>query len=359
MPENRLIELLTRKMAGEASDSELHELDEMLSEHPDAIDTEEIFTQIWNAKVQEEDVNYFYKKHKKKYQDQFESTESLEAFAPRESWFKKHRFTSAAIFSLLTLTCSAYYIFSSTQKTTTATVSEYTHIVAGKGIRKAITLPDGTKVWLNGDSKLSYNAKMNEEDTRRVSLTGEAFFDVAHDKEHPFIIRTDKVSIKVLGTAFNVSAYPNDKKCETTLLRGSIELTVNDDSKQKFLLKPAEKFALINEEREKTPKNGIHQNEGGTLVIEHVTLVKVANKEYVAETSWTDNTLIFDNESLEDIATKLERWYNVKITISGQSIGKYRFTGAFENETVEQALSALQIIKSFNFKINENDITIY
>ena len=116
---------------------------------------------------------------------------------------------------------------------------------------------------------------------------------------------------------------------------------------------------MINEEREKTPKNGIHQNEGGTLVIEHVTLVKVANKEYVAETSWTDNTLIFDNESLEDIATKLERWYNVKITISGQSIGKYRFTGAIENETVEQALSALQIIKSFNFKINENDITIY
>jgi ferric-dicitrate binding protein FerR (iron transport regulator) len=214
-------------MAGEATESELHELDELLSEHPDAIYTEDIFAQIWNSKVKEEDVNYFYRKHKKKYQDQFESTESLEAFAPRESWLKKHRFAAAAIFTFIALTSSAYYIFSSTQKTIT-TPSEY-HIVAGKGIRKAISLPDGTKVWLNGDSKLTYNAKMNEEDTRLVSLTGEAFFDVAHDKEHPFIIRTDKVSIKVLGTAFNISAYPNDKKCETTLLRGSIELTVNDN----------------------------------------------------------------------------------------------------------------------------------
>ena len=358
MPENRLIELLTRKMAGEASDEELHELEEILSDYPDAIYTEDIFNQIWNSNVKEEDVNFFYKKHRKKYQDQFEAVDTHESFVPRESWFKKHRFSAAAIFTLLALTSSGYYIFSSTQKTT-VTTSEYTNIVAGKGIRKAVTLPDGTKVWLNGDSKLSYDAKMNEGDTRTVSLTGEAFFDVAHDKEHPFIIRTDKVSIKVLGTAFNISAYPNDNKCETTLLRGSIELTVNDDSKQKFLLKPAEKFALIKEEKEKPSDNNIHHHQGGTLVIEHLTLVKVANKEYVAETSWTDNKLIFDNESLEEITAKLERWYNVKITISGQSIGKYRFTGAFENETVEQALTALQIIKSFNFKINQNDVTIY
>jgi len=358
MPENRLIELLTRKMAGEASEEELHELEEILTEHPDAMYTEEIFTQIWHSKVKEEDSNYFYRKHKKKYQDQFASTESIEAFAPRENWFKKHRITAVAILTLLTIFGSGYFILPSAPKSTNK-VSEYKSIVAGKGIRKAITLPDGTKVWLNGDSKLTYNVKMNEGDTRMVSLTGEAFFDVAHDKEHPFVIRTDKVSIKVLGTAFNVSAYPNDKKCETTLLRGSIELTVNDDSNQKFLLKPAEKFALISEEREKTSDNSIHKNEGGKLVIEHLTIVKVANKEYVAETSWTDNKLIFDNESLEEIAAKLERWYNVKITFSGQSIGKYRFTGAFENETVEQALTALQIIKSFNFKINENDITIY
>jgi ferric-dicitrate binding protein FerR (iron transport regulator) len=201
MPENRLIELLTRKMAGEASDEELHELEEILSDHPDAIYTEDIFNQIWDSKVKEEDVNYFYKKHRKKYQDQFEPTDSLETFVPRKSWFKKHRFAVAAVFTLFALTSSGYYIFSSTQKTTTTT-SEYTNIVAGKGIRKAVTLPDGTKVWLNGDSKLSYDSKMNEEDTRTVSLSGEAFFDVAHDKEHPFIIRTDKVSIKVLGTCF-------------------------------------------------------------------------------------------------------------------------------------------------------------
>lgn len=358
MPENRIIELLTRKMAGETSEEELHELEELLSEHPDALYTEDIFTQIWNSKVKEEDSDYFYKKHKKKYQDQFESKENSETFTVRESWFKQHRFVAAAIIMLLVLIGSGYFILSSASNTGGAK-SEYTNIVAGKGIRKVITLPDGTKVWLNGDSKLSYNSKMKEGENRMVSLTGEAFFDVAHDKEHPFIIRTDKVSIKVLGTAFNVSAYPNDKKCETTLLRGSIELTVNDDSKQKFLLKPAEKFALINEEKEKMPKNGIHQSKGGTLVIEHLTLVKVANKEYVAETSWTDNKLIFDNESLEEITAKLERWYNVQITISSQSIGKYRFTGAFENETVEQALTALQIIKSFNFKINQNDITIY
>src|SRR5690606_28811338 len=91
-------------------------------------------------------------------------------------------------------------------------------IMTQKGVRKQLVLPDGTKVWLNADSKLSYDNSMNDNDVRSVDLEGEAFFDVAKDVDRPFLIETKEISIKVLGTVFNVKAYPDEDKTETTLL---------------------------------------------------------------------------------------------------------------------------------------------
>lgn len=356
MIDKRLIELLTKKLAGEASQHELIELKTLLSEYPDASDTEDIFNQIWDSPIIEEDISSPYERHKMKYGSSLDSLHQTETVIDSvSSEPARFRYTLAGLGLVLLLVSLGLLVF----RNRPPGLAKFTQIIAGKGVRKPVILPDGTKAWLNGDSRLSYDPKMKNASTRLVSLAGEAFFDVAPDAQHPFIIDAGKVSIKVLGTVLNVMAYPNEKKCETTLLRGSVELTINDDSKQKFLLKPSEKFTL-GDQPEKTTRNGPGNNGGTTLLIEHITQVKAAGKEYVPETSWIDNKLVFENETLDEIVLKLARWYpNVKLNIA-DTVGHYRFTGVFENETIERVLAAMQLIQSFKIKKNEEEeIMIY
>ena len=360
MEEKRIIELLTRKLAGEASEDELIELNELKDKYPDTLYTEEVFTEIWNSKVKVEDVDFFYRRHKKKYRNEFEAWNDVQSANHfRDAKHNRNKYLIGSLCIVLLLAVPAFlFIYPPTK---TARVPPHTQMISGKGVRKSVTLPDGTNVWLNADSRLSYDANMNGNIVRVVELAGEAFFDVVHIQDRPFIIHTHKVSIKVLGTAFNVKAYPNDKKCETTLIRGKIELSTNVGAKQKIILNPSEKFSVI--ESETKGRNGKTNGDGAydssTLLIEHVTPVRLANKEYVPEISWTENKLIFENESLEELAPKLERWFNLKINIVGKNPAGYRFSGAFANETIEQALTAMQLIKPFNFTINDKNVTIY
>ena len=353
MLEKRLIELLTRKMAGELSSNELLELNEILSSYPEALQEEEIFRQIWNSKPEVEDVALFYERHRNEYRDALVfAGEKHFTSGPKNRLIRYRLFAVASILAIIIIVGVFGYQNSFSK-------DSFKQIIAGKGVRKLLTLPDGTKVWLNADSRLTYDPEMTGAKQRLVTLNGEAFFDVAHDRQHPFVINANRVIIKVLGTAFNVKAYPGDAKCETTLIRGSIELTINDGSKQKFILKPSEKIALIDEEDKKYEKESEHSQKGKTLLIQHITPIAGEDGEYIPETSWTENRLVFENETLKEIALKLERWYNVKIRIENPEATNYHFTGPFTNETIEQVLTAMQLIKPFKFKINNNDVTIH
>ena len=352
MLEKRLIELLTRKMAGELSSTELIELNDILSSYPAALQEEEIFNKIWAFKPEAEDVALFYERHKNNYKEALVFEDEKHSNIAKTRLI---RYRLLAVVSILAIIISVGFF----GYQNSFSKDSFKQIIAGKGVRKLLTLPDGTKVWLNADSRLSYDPEMAAANQRLVTLTGEAYFDVTHDKQHPFIINANKVTIKVLGTAFNVKAYPGDAKCETTLIRGSVELTINDGSKQKFILKPSEKMALIDEEEGKCAEGNEHPRKGKTLMIEHITPVTIEDGEYLPETSWTENRLVFENETLKEIALKLERWYNVKIRIETPEATDYHFTGSFTNETIEQVITAMQLIKPFKFKINNNDITIH
>lgn len=352
MLEKRLIELLTRKMAGELSSNELLELNDILSSYPEACHEDEVFRQIWNSKPEEEDVAVFYERHKNKYRDSLKfAGEKYFTSGFKNRLIRYKLFAVASILAIIIIAGVFGYQNSFSK-------NSFKQIIAGKGVRKLLTLPDGTKVWLNADSRLTYDPEMTEAKQRLVTLTGEAYFDVAHDKQHPFIINANMITVKVLGTAFNIKAYPGDPKCETTLIKGSVELTINDGSKQMFTLKPSEKIALINEEDKSYTTTNDHPRNGKTLLIEHVTPMAGEDGEYIPETSWTENRLVFENETLEDIALKLERWYNIKISITNEEAANYHFTGSFTNETIGQVLTAMQLIKPFKFKLNNNDITI-
>ncbi len=161
------------------------------------------------------------------------------------------------------------------------------------GSKSHLVLPDGTLVWLNAGSRIVYDKNFGAA-LREVSLTGEAFFDVARNAEKPFLIHTARIDIKVLGTRFNVRSYPTDQTTEATLIRGSIEVSIKDRPSEKIILKPNEKLVVANDDstlhRNVAGRSGV--NTGESLVnIRKPTFEPVTCD--VVETSWVVNKLIF------------------------------------------------------------------
>jgi transmembrane sensor len=347
MDEQRIVELLTRKIAGEASSQELGELSYLLTKYPEAVYYEALLEQVWELGKPEKSVSQsdVFSKHKSKFSDELKfsnKNRGIKGFIRRPAMM---------LIALVCLVVSSVVLVLHRSK---PSVSKNIEVIAGKGVRKEVKLPDGTIVRLNSESKISYDADMLDKDLREVSLTGEAYFNVAHDKKRAFIATTHKIAVRVLGTEFNIKEYPGESRSETTLLKGSIELSLNARSEQKFLLKPSEKFALV-ESKHKSLK----KEENSVMVIEYITPVTVGNKEYISEISWVENKLVFENESFEDLLPKLERWYNVRIDLQDPEIKSFRFTGIFTNENIVQALEAMKLIKSFNFKLTANEVKIY
>lgn len=225
----------------------------------------------------------------------------------------------------------------------------------GKGEKKVIILPDSTKLWLNAGSELRVDKEFGKEN-RQVYLTGEALFDVTHNKALPFIVHIDKYDIKVLGTLFNVKAYPGDKQSETSLIRGKVEIQMTNSSR-KILLSPNQKVIINKNGDDPMVKDGkrLLLHEAGFALL---PLSYNEKDSAVIETAWAQNRLEIVNESFEEIKGKLERWYNVKIKFTGSEVGKYTFSATFEKETISQVLKALQYAYHFNYDIKENEITI-
>jgi transmembrane sensor len=361
MEEKRIIQLLTRKLADEANQTELEELDLLLTLHPNAVYYEEIMRQFWlpaskNLETSET-FDEIFEKHMLRLSEAVNNDMPVEHEAHIEtnnsSNNKVFRYTLACFLPFLIL-IGGYFLW-----TSNSTPLKTTIIIAGRGMRKEFKLPDGTQVWLNAESELRYSANLFKNGKREVSLSGEAFFDVSHDKHHPFVVRTDKYAIKVLGTAFNVNAYPDNEKSTTTLIRGSIELLINSIADQKITLCPSERLALTIHNAVNDKKQKVRTLEDVTLKLDHITPLKIGRNEYVPETSWKEDKLVFQNETLEELLPKLERWFNVRIKVENQKALTYQFTGIFTNESIGQALAAMKIIKRFNYSCHDNYIAIY
>ncbi|HZK64875.1 MAG TPA: FecR family protein, partial [Puia sp.] len=198
---------------------------------------------------------------------------------------------------------------------------------------------------------------------REVNLEGEAFFDVVKDASHPFIVHTSAINVKVLGTAFNIKSYPGDKIIETTLLRGMVEITRKDDpSAPKVILKPNEKL-VINKTQEpiRPSSQAAAHSDTGAEGMSNISITPVPMNipdSDKAETAWMYNKLVFDGDSFEELAAKMERWYNIKITFKNDQLFKYRFKGVFNNETVKEALDALQLTAAFTYNIKGNIVVL-
>jgi transmembrane sensor len=219
-------------------------------------------------------------------------------------------------------------------------------------------LPDGSKVWLNSESRIEYNRNFNDT-IREVTLEGEAFFDVVKDKTRPFIVHTSDIDIRVLGTAFNVKSYPKEPSIETTLIRGLIEVTnKNEPTSPKVILYPQNKLVFNKVAAPTQPASPQSKAIALHKPFAIAALPRNVADSALVETSWIYNKLIFDGETLRDNAAKMERWYGVKIKFRGDKVGNTPIRYPLANETVEEALKALQIIEPFNYKRNGNEIEI-
>jgi ferric-dicitrate binding protein FerR (iron transport regulator) len=247
----------------------------------------------------------------------------------------------------------------------------YNQIMTTKGQKSQIILSDGTKVWLNSETIFKYPAAFNE-NKREVFLEGEAFFEVQKkDDKIPFLVKTSDIDIEVLGTSFNVMAYADEETIEATLVAGSINLVrkgLKPSPDQNVILKPNQKVTLIKKGSRvilseveidkpaliKSDKTAETISPGGK---EQMLISSKVNIEL--HTAWKDDLLVFKSETFENIAYKLERWYDVKIHIQNEELKDYRYTGKFTHkETLNQVLEILNLTTPINYTFKQNDLYI-
>lgn len=239
----------------------------------------------------------------------------------------------AAVF-LLALGC--YSLFLSPKSDMTGAIAlQSVHAPAGE--RAEITLSDGTKVWLNAKSTLTFPNQFEKTD-RIVELDGEAYFDVTHDENKKFIVKTHLYDIKVFGTEFNVNAYSENNYFETALINGSVEVT-SDKTGEKIILEPDKRVYTDTESN-------------------RLLLADIGQQDQFL---WRNGLLYFEDQKVEDILEKLELYYDVTIEVKNTTILTHRYTGKFwTNDGVEQILRVLQLRHNFKYtKENMNKITIY
>ncbi|MDH5826287.1 FecR family protein [Sphingobacterium faecium] len=222
-------------------------------------------------------------------------------------------------------------------------------VALAKGQQRLIILEDGTKVTLNASSKIVYPTSFKDATNRQVTLIGEAYFDVAKDPNKPFLIHTPRMQISVLGTAFNVRDYAEESSAETALIHGKVSISQSGVKKQKYILTPKEKFVV-------SAMSSAHQKSISPSEIissnNDVAIQKfdISDKDGSAiETEWMLNRMTIIDESLSEIAKKLERIYDVKINISNPSVAKQRYSATFDQEKLTNILKALQTVQHFNY----------
>ncbi|WP_125718811.1 FecR family protein [Flavobacterium ustbae] len=215
----------------------------------------------------------------------------------------------------------------------------YNTIKIPYGKKFRLQLSDGTFVHLNSGTTLKYPVKFIAGENRQVFLEGEAFFDVAKDKKHPFIVNADELNVRVLGTHFNVSNYPEDVATDVVLVEGSVGMygyKQDFDASKNTILKPGFK--------------GSFNKQNATI----------STKAVITDiyTSWINGGLTFRNMTFKNIITKLERRYNVTIINKNEKLANEKFNASFKEESIENVMSYFNDIHGINYTIKNNQILI-
>lgn len=252
-------------------------------------------------------------------------------------------------------------------KNSTAPVSQSINkLVVPLGSRALFTLSDGTVVTLNAGSTINVSRDYGI-NNRIVQLDGEGYFNIARDTNNPFVVETPFLSVRALGTEFNIKAYSVDRTIETTLVSGSVQIEpVKEINQGKItVLKPNQKITFYKEDSVFISGPGENEKEAPSRA-ESVKKIRTASPaRLVTEdvnvdpvTSWKENRWIFEQQSLAQIAVDLERKFDVQIVFNSEKLKSYRFTGTILAEPIEQVLVALSMTAPINYRIRGRVVTL-
>lgn len=260
---------------------------------------------------------------------------------------KPHLWIRVAV--LLLVACTASLLYSSHVATQEVTETiEYEQKETGSGEKMRFTLPDGTQVHLNAESRLEYTRQFAG-GTRDVHLSGEAYFDVAHDAERPFRVHTDELTTRVLGTSFNVRSYPEDEQVVIAVASGSVAVSDVERADGGW----GEGSAELSGKEPIVLREG--QWLGYTVASQRFETGAGDLSEYVA---WNDGILLHHNKKLSYVATQLERWYGVEISFESEELKDCMIRGEYRNEILADVLVAIGYAFNIDYRIDGRQVTL-
>ena len=322
---NEIEELLIAYFSGDLSDEKNAIVETWRQGSPE---NEELFKEMlfgWNA------IPYLQE------MEQFNSFEALKKINPRLNkinginWISILQRVAAVL--IIPLLVYAAYITSSNISLKQLTESKpiIHKLTSRQGSVSQVTLTDGTKVWLNSGATLQFPLSFTGE-KREVKLTGEAFFEVAKNKKHPFIVNANEINIEALGTSFNVVSYNDESSLEVVLVTGVVKLSANDNKNK------VREIGVMHPDQRVIYAKKTHEATFGEVDVD----------KYIA---WRDGILVFKDDSMEEVIKRLSHWFNIEITVQDTEINDYNYKATFSHETLLQVLDLLKISAPIDYRI--------
>ena len=271
------------------------------------------------------------------------------------------RIAASWVFIIILAGAFGWYMQESRSDESKPMIAATTTIQAKMGSQSIINMPDGTKIWLNGGSHLTYSNTYGEQD-RVVQLLGEGCFDVVTNPEKPFVVKAGELSIKAYGTLFNVKAYPEDKTITTTLVRGQVTIEGKDAYDKIFSheMRPKENVTFLTEhELEEKTTQLVETLDVKSVLPDIIEPVMVENNiKTELYTSWKDDLWVIEKQKLGALSKDFERRYNVHIVFSSKDVMDYHFSGSIQRETIEQVMIILRRTIPLKYSFDKNTIII-
>lgn len=353
--------LMSRNLSGEATPEEQASLMEALQQQPALMQQYELLQRLWKpdqAAGTEEVATRINNILQRSAQETAAQEEEQQPLPPVPRTARLLRLTrwAAAIAGISLAVWSWSALNNNTPK-------EENEVIAKKGSKTRMLLPDGSTVWLNAGSGITYDPGFTG-DTREVTLQGEAYFDVVKMSGKPFIVHAGDIDIRVLGTAFNVKSYVEEPTVETTLIHGLVQITRTTDTKgqtKTIYLHPNQKIVLPKNITMSASETSTAPLQPAAVMTKDADIVELDSNlkaEERFETAWMYNRLEFRGDRFDELAKKLERWYNINIHFEEEQARKLVFNGSLETETVQEAFKALATAVPFRFDIKGNEVYI-
>lgn len=322
--DHNIHELIVRMFSGEASPEDKKKIEAWLRKSQDNRDFFNDLEAIWSGTEENTDESYYVDEAIRKF---IERTRSSNEKNKNKSLVKSI-LRYAAIFVFILAIPFTWLLVRNSVPVTDST----TTVMCEHGDKTSIILPDNSKVWLNSGSQITFSNNF-EKGSRSVFLEGEAYFDVMKNPDNPFFVNTPGMNVKVLGTQFNLKAYPDEETVSVTLVAGSLQVS---NSEETAMVTPGQKL--------------LYEKANHSLTIDNLT-------DLASETEWTNGRLVFRNESLEELELKLERWFDVEIEFADETVRTRRFSATLERESILEVISCFGNSQYVDYQVKGNVIT--